>query len=155
MTKHARMDAFVASLETGPASAAGYDPCYLGFFLCFNQARYYEAHDVLEHLWLGNGRGHPDHAFYKGLIQMAGGFVHLQKQAARPDHPKDGRRLRPAARLFALAAANLTPYGPRHLGLNVAAMCALCESHIAALAASDFQSNPWQASALPRLESPA
>jgi predicted metal-dependent hydrolase len=148
MNKHARMEAFVATLDAG----AGDDACYLGFFECFNEARYYEAHDVLEHLWLGNGRGHPDHAFYKGLIQMAGGFVHLQKQAARPDHPKDGRRLRPAARLFALAIANLTPYGPRHLGLDVAAVRALCEAQIAALETSDFRLNPWQPRALPHLE---
>ena len=44
---------------------------------------------------------------------------------ARPDHPKDGRRLAPAARLFALAEHNLAPFGPYHLGLDVAAVLAL------------------------------
>ena len=27
-------------------------PCYVGYFRCWNEQRYYEAHDVLEHLWL-------------------------------------------------------------------------------------------------------
>ena len=54
MNKHARMEAFVAGLETDPALAL--DPCYQGYFRCFNEGQYYEAHDVLEHLWLGNGR---------------------------------------------------------------------------------------------------
>ena len=120
MNKHARMETFVAGLGGDPALAA--HPCYQGYFQCFNDARYYEAHDVLEHLWLRGGRTDPEHAFYKGLIQVAGAFVHLQKQHARPGHAKDGRRLRPAVRLFALATANLTPYGPRHLGLNVDAV---------------------------------
>ena len=112
MKKHDRMTAFVASLDTDPALAA--NPCYQGYFRCFNDGLYYEAHDVLEHLWLGNGRDDANHAFYKGLIQVAGAFVHLRKQYEHPAHAKHGRRLRPAVRLFALAQANLTPYGPRH-----------------------------------------
>ena len=50
---------------------------------------------VLEHLWLKEGRGAPDYAFYKGLIQLAGGFVHLKLQRSHPEHPKHGRRLLP------------------------------------------------------------
>ncbi len=149
MNKHARMETFVASLGGDPALAA--HPCYQGYFQCFNDARYYEAHDVLEHLWLRGGRTDPEHAFYKGLIQVAGAFVHLQKQHARPGHAKDGRRLRPAVRLFALATANLTPYGPRHLGLNVDAVLALCAEQVAAIVASDFTRNPWSPQHLPRL----
>ncbi len=149
MNKHARIEAFVAGLGGDPALAA--HPCYQGYFQCFNDGRYYEAHDVLEHLWLRGGRADPEHAFYKGLIQVAGAFVHLQKQHARPDHAKDGRRLRPAVRLFALAAANLTPYGPRHLGLNVDAVLALCAAQVTAVATSDFMLNPWSPQALPLL----
>ena len=63
-------------------------PCYLGFFRCWNEQRYYEAHDVLEHLWLRTES--EDANYFKGLIQAAGGFVHLQKQYARPTHPKTG-----------------------------------------------------------------
>lgn len=149
MSKHERMEAFVASLGGDPALAA--HPCYQGYFQCFNDTRYYEAHDVLEHLWLRGGRADPEHAFYKGLIQVAGAFVHLQKQHARPGHAKDGRRLRPAVRLFALATANLTPYGPCHLGLNVDGVLALCAAQVAAIVSSDFGRNPWSPQHAPRI----
>ncbi len=104
MKKGEKIQAFVESLGGGSA----HDPCYEGYFVCFNEQKYYEAHDVLEHLWLKE-QG-PSHQFFKGLIQLAGAFVHLQKQYRRPEHPTDGRRLRPAWRLFKLAYANLEPY---------------------------------------------
>jgi len=125
------------------------DPRYLGYFTCFNTARYYEAHDVLEDLWLSEPSADSD--FFKGLIQFAGAFVHLQKQRARPDHPKDGRRLAPAARLFALAERNLAPFGPHHLGLDVAAVLALGSTHVAEIVASDFTLNPWHPDHAPQL----
>jgi predicted metal-dependent hydrolase len=149
MKKHQRMQAFVAGLETDASLAL--DPCYQGYFRCFNAGLYYEAHDVLEHLWLANGRADANFAFYKGLIQVAGAFVHLKKQAARPGHPKDGRRLRPATRLFGLAIANLAEYGPVHLALDVDALCALCTGCMAAIVESDFTRNPWSAENAPRL----
>jgi len=71
---------------------------YLGYFECFNRGLFYEAHDVLEELWLAN-RGAPSDAFYKGLIQFAGAFVHIQKN-----------RRGPAQALFKLARANLGKY---------------------------------------------
>ena len=80
--KAERIEAYVKSF--GPA-AEGYDPCYLAYFVCFNTQEYYEAHDVLEHLWLQ--REDENHAFFKGLIQLAGAFVHLKKQNLRPEHP--------------------------------------------------------------------
>src|SRR5882672_460741 len=80
---------------------------YLAFFECFNQGLYFEAHDVLEELWLPR-RAEPNGLFYKGLIQLAGAFVHLQKG-----------RLRPADALFELARANLERYSPLHDRLDV------------------------------------
>ncbi len=80
-------------------------PFYRTFFRCWNERRYYEAHDVLEQLWLKtNSR---DANYFKGLIQAAGAFVHLQKHFEQPAHPKHGRRLQPAVRLFQLAEKNL------------------------------------------------
>src|SRR5262245_8315597 len=68
---------------------------YLSYFECFNRGLFYESHDVLEELWLEDRQG-PDGPFFKGLIQFAGAFVHLQKHTAgRP-------RLRPSAALFKL-----------------------------------------------------
>ena len=143
------MDAFLADLKHD--AAVSLHPCYQGYFTCFNEGRYYEAHDVLEHLWLRDGPAAPDHAFYKGLIQLAGAFVHLRKQYEHPTHVKHGRRLRPAARLFDLARANLAAFEPRHLSLDVAAVRALCVQQAAAIEQSGFQRNPWSPDGVPRL----
>jgi len=83
------------------------DAHYLGYFECFNQGLFYEAHDVLEELWLPNRNG-SNGPFYKGLIQFAGAFVHLQKG-----------RLQPAAALLRLAQANLQKYPATHERLKV------------------------------------
>jgi predicted metal-dependent hydrolase len=147
MKKSDRIQHFVASLDAEPGLAL--HPCYQGFFTCFNAQQYYEAHDVLEHLWLQT-RG-ADHAFFKGLIQFAGAFVHLQKQHSHPAHPKHGRRLRPAVRLFALAAANLAAYAPRHLELDVAALLVLGQQHADAITRTGFTVNPWQPATAPHL----
>lgn len=84
------------------------DAHYLGYFGCFNEGLYYEAHDVLEEMWLPS-RGQPADHFYKGLIQLAGAFVHLQKD-----------RLGPSNALFNLARANLEKFPSYYEGLNVA-----------------------------------
>src|ERR1700733_13071213 len=92
------------------------DAHYLGYFECFNQGLFYESHDVLEELWLADRQG-PNYAFYKGMIQLAGAFVHLQKN-----------RLRPSAALFKLAQTNLRKYPPIHEHLDVAAVLRLIEN---------------------------
>ena len=145
MTKNDRMEELADQLS----SEYGYHRCYEGYFSCFNRGEYYEAHDILEHLWL-KGAGE-NHRFYKGLIQFAGAFVHLKKQYQRPDHPKDGRRLRPASRLFLLAESNLSPYGEQHLGLNVRAVVGECRGYCAWLEEQQFSVNPWRPEHLPKL----
>ncbi len=147
MKKFDRMESFVSALPTG--ETGGLHPCYAGYFVCFNRGEYYEAHDVLEHLWLQCDDA--NELFYKGLIQLAGGFVHLRKHYLRPDHPKDGRRLAPASRLFDLATANLLPYAPQNLRLDVAAVLALAEETSIHLRRSDFTVNPWSPEKLPQI----
>jgi|SRR5436190_16670884 len=83
------------------------DAHYLAFFECFNCQLYFEAHEVLEHIWLPQRNG-ANGLFYKGLIQLAGAFVHVQKD-----------RLGPANALFKLAAANLEKYAPTHERLDL------------------------------------
>ncbi len=145
MKKGQKIEALIESLGTGST----HDPCYEGYFICFNEQRYYEAHDVLEHLWLKD-RG-PAHQFFKGLIQLAGAFVHLQKQYTRPEHSTDGRRLRPAWRLFKLAQTNLEPYSPAFLDLDVRSILELCSKNMLAIEGADFQRNPWNPNAAPVL----
>ena len=114
------------------------------YFECFNQGRFYEAHDVLEQLWLPQ-RTRPGAKFYKGLIQLAAAFVHLQRHCAK--YP----RLHPAAALFQLARANLVPFQPRHAGLELASVLALIDEWQAQLAAHDFKINPWTPARSPQL----
>lgn len=111
------------------------DAHYLGYFECFNRGLFYEAHDVLEELWLVDRRG-PDGDFYKGLIQLAGAFVHLQK------HTEQRPRLRPSAALFKLAQANLRKYPSIHHQLDVSRVLKIVEEWLALLEAAQFQVNP-------------
>ena len=114
MGKHARIAARVA----GRGHEGGFHPCYLDYFRLFNAQEYYEAHDVLEHLWL-DAEGER-HVFYKALIQFAGGYVHLQHHRREPAHRVHGRRLRPAARLFRRSAQLLSVLPSEYEGLGLA-----------------------------------
>src|SRR5881392_4427640 len=107
------------SQHSGAASVVDH-PYYRAYFQCWNEQRYYEAHDVLEQVWLN--KDSEDDLFFKGLIQAAGAFVHLKLNFEQPTHSKHGRRLKPAVRLFALAEKNLSMFAPKHHALNVAAL---------------------------------
>ncbi|HEY2713896.1 MAG TPA: DUF309 domain-containing protein [Chthoniobacterales bacterium] len=154
MNKGQRISEFVAELSGAPPGFEPDDiaehPCYIGFFRCWNEQRYYEAHDVLEHLWLRTKSD--DSNYFKGLIQAAGGFVHLQKQHARPNHPKDGRRLYPAVRLFRLAEKNLTPYTPMRHHFDVGGLLRLIREQVEQILASNHQRNPWTPETAPKLD---
>jgi len=117
----------------------GLDAHYLGYFDCFNRQLFYEAHDVLEDLWLPDRQG-VNGNFYKGLIQLAGAFVHLQKN-----------RLRPAAALLNLAQANLEKYPLRHEHLDLAGVFKLIENWRNKLEAGRFEINPFTAGTPPQL----
>lgn len=132
--KSARIAEMIQSLH-----GKSLDPHYLGYFECFNQQLFYEAHDVLEELWLGQ-RGQPNDHFYKGLIQLAGAFVHLQKN-----------RLKPSAALFNLARTNLSKYPAQHESLNLTSVLALIENWIGRLEKNNFEQNPLTADNAPKL----
>jgi predicted metal-dependent hydrolase len=154
MNKGERISRFVQELVGEDIDSKGPDianhPFYRAYFQCWNEQRYYEAHDVLEQLWLHGDTDDDD--FFKGLIQAAGAFVHLQKNFEHPSHPKHSRRLQPAVRLFRLAEKNLSVFSPRHQGLDVAAVCQLLRAHIEQIVASDFKTNPWSPQTAPRLK---
>jgi predicted metal-dependent hydrolase len=92
-----------------------HDPRYLEFFDRFNRQEYFEAHEVLEDLWLATHDDRRD--FYKGLIQTAAVFLKLKE--GKPD---------PAARLAARALALLERYEPRFRGLDVRTVTHLLRS---------------------------
>jgi predicted metal-dependent hydrolase len=136
--KSPKIDALLDRFEDLP----DFNRHYVGFFRCFNEQLYYEAHDVLEEVWLPI-RGSEQAKFYQGLIQMAGGFVHLQKG-----------RLGPAARLFALALANFEDYPARHAGIDLDVIRALCRDHRKAILDSGEAVNPWSTEKPPQLALP-
>jgi len=103
------------------------DARYLGYFACFNHGQFFEAHEVLEDLWLADRKG-PDGAFYKGLIQLAGAFVHLEKK--RPG---------PAGALFRLALGNFENYPEIHHRLHLRNLAARIGEWLAGL--GDAHSN--------------
>jgi len=115
------------------------DAHYIGYFDCFNRQLFYEAHDVLEDLWLPDRHG-ANGNFYKGLIQLAGAFVHLQKG-----------RLRPAAALFKLAQANLKNYPRVHERIDLAAVLELIADWLVRLESENFTINPLTVENVPRL----
>ena len=104
---------------------------------------------MLEHLWLECNDSNL--LFYQGLIQIAGGFVHLRRQFLRPNHPKDGRKLNPACRLLDLGVFKIREFGPRHMGLDVKGLCVFCETLARDIENSGFQTNPWNPEALPQI----
>src|SRR5262245_55626757 len=112
---------------------------YFAFFECFNQGLYFEAHEVLEEIWLPR-RNQPIGRFYKGLIQLAGAFVHLQKG-----------RFRPAGALFELARANLEGYGPIYDSLNVKGVLKTIAEWRQALEQGAFTVNPLDSRGQPKI----
>ncbi len=151
MTKGERISRMVGELEdkSRPKSVSE-NSFYRAYFRLWNEQDYYQAHDVLEHIWLETTTD--DAGYFKGLIQAAGAFVHLKKQFEHPTHPKHGRRLQPAVRLFQLALKNLADYGPVRHAFEVAKFREMLESHVDAILRSDYKKNPWSPENAPQLE---
>jgi hypothetical protein len=54
-------------------------------------------------------------------------------------------------RLFHLALANLEPYRPVHLQLDLEVVHRLCVELVEAITSADFKKNPWNPAAAPEL----
>src|SRR5437660_5646079 len=149
MNKRERISNFMRSLET-PATRASQN-YYAAFFQLWNGQKYYEAHDVLEQLWLVEKNAELGR-FYQALIQAAGAFVHLQKNFQQPSHPKHSQRLPPATRLFELALRNLEDLPDEFQALDLARFRELLTRYREEIVAADFRRNPWSPSTAPRVE---
>jgi predicted metal-dependent hydrolase len=153
MNKGERISRFVESLEAdgarkGSTKIAAH-PYYRAFFQCWNEQRYYEAHDVLEQVWLHDPITPEDAQYFKGLIQAAGAFVHLQKQFEHPTHPKHGKRLGPAVRLFRLAEKNLTAFGTERHDLDLVRFRQVLSKYRDAVESGG--KNPWSPESAPQV----
>jgi predicted metal-dependent hydrolase len=155
MSKGERISQFVQSLGNGEMRAGSGlmadHPYYRAFFQCWNEQRYYEAHDVLEQVWLNDPISAEDAQYFKGLIQAAGAFVHLQKQFEHPNHPKHGKRLGPAVRLFRLAEKNLESFGAERHALDLDRFRELLARYRGAVEAGEGR-NPWKPENAPKVE---
>ena len=80
MSKGERISQLVSQLTgaegKGKPLLVSEHPYYRAFFQCWNEQRYYEAHDVLEQVWLNTETSDDD--FFKGLIQGAGAYLNNQ-----------------------------------------------------------------------------
>lgn len=132
----------LARIKKYQKTGSRFEAHYLGFFECFNEQAYYEAHDVLEELWLADRKASQAN-FYKGLIQFAGAFVHLQKN-----------RLDPAFRLFLLAEQNFSLYPSRCHGIHLKSIRDLGKRWRTFLQESHFHHNPWSPQNAPQIDFP-
>ena len=123
MKKNARLQTWMNEWDSDPGAVLPRE--YRAFLFLFNGRQYYEAHDVLEALWLPCRD--ENRSFYQGLIQLAGAFVHFDKHALFPEHPVHMRRRAPGCRLLDLAAARLGRFGPLHMRLDLLAVLGICE----------------------------
>jgi predicted metal-dependent hydrolase len=73
----------------------------------FNAGYFWEAHEAWELAWIPDRHG-PDRNFYKGLIQIAAGYLHARR----------GNR-RGALIKWRSGADFLREYGPEHRGVQL------------------------------------
>jgi predicted metal-dependent hydrolase len=149
MNKRERISDFVRSLESASTEGSSQN-YYTAFFQLWNAQKYYEAHDVLEQLWLTETNAELAR-FYQALIQAAGAFVHLQKNFQQPSHAKHGRRLYPATRLFELALRNLESLPNEFQALDLVQFRKILLRYRDEIIAVDFKRNPWSPETAPRL----
>ena len=82
-----------------------YDRLYIRFLIHFNWNRdYYECHEVMEELWLEEGRN----PLYQGLLQIAVGLYHFENGNVT------GSR-----KLFMAGIEKLIQYPDQMLGINL------------------------------------
>ena len=102
------------------------DPRYLQYFRLFREEKYFEAHEILESLWLET-KGE-QRVFYQGLIQLAAALVHFQKGNL------DGAR-----ELVQNASKHFLPYLPKYGGVEISLILKEFEKFLA-----EWSKNPSQ-----------
>jgi predicted metal-dependent hydrolase len=75
----------------------------------FNRGLFFECHETLEAVWLEEHGD--DRLFYQGIIQIAAGYYKLEQGV-----------LIGAIKLWRTGLEKLEPYGPAHLGVDLASL---------------------------------
>jgi uncharacterized protein len=86
--------------------SSSYPELYLEGLRLFNEAEFFECHDVLEELW-GESLG-DEREFYQGLIQAAVALFHFENG-----------NLGGAKRMYDSACRYLQPYGAEYMGIDL------------------------------------
>lgn len=94
------------------------DQRLVDFIEQFNDRLFFEAHETLEALWMETEGEDKD--FYKGLIQCAVAFVHLERGNFKGAH-----------KLFRTSCGYLSRYLPEHGGVQTGKLMADFESFFA------------------------
>ena len=84
------------------------DPRFIRGLHLFNEGEYFEAHDVIEELWLEVPSDDPMRDLYQGVIQAAAAIYHFDRGI-----------LSGALGLHCASVKHLRKYEPAALGLNV------------------------------------
>jgi predicted metal-dependent hydrolase len=93
------------------------DHRFLEFIQLFNSEKFFEAHEVLEELWLETTGARKQ--FYQGLIQCAVALAHWQRKNSRG-----------AVQVGNRALTTLKMYDPKEEGIDVARLIQECESFL-------------------------
>lgn len=104
-----------------------YDPLYVQFLYYFNiEEDYYECHEVMEHLWLEEGRS----PLYQGMLQVAVGLHHHQNN-----------NISGAIKLFSAGIQKLKQYPEvvDQLGIDLQELIHLSENYVQGLEQSGEQ----------------
>ena len=90
----------------------------------FDEGQFFGAHEAWETCW-HQTKGSADEEFYKGLSQLGAGYTHARRGNARG-----------AGALLRRGLGRIAAYGPRHHGIDVAALVAAASEHAAAMEAA-------------------
>jgi hypothetical protein len=104
--------------------STAYEPEYVAGIRHFNARDFFEAHEAWEAVWVRTTG--QDRLFYKGLIHAAVALHHF-----------GNGNLRGARKVIGSCVQYLTPYEPRHLGLDVQRFVAQMRRCFADLDAAD------------------
>jgi predicted metal-dependent hydrolase len=105
----------------------------------FDAERFFPAHEAWETAWK-QARGTPDEEFFKGLSQLGAGYTHYRRGNPHGAHTLIRRGVR-----------RIRPYGPRHRGMDVAALAGQAETHASAIEESERRGEGLPAVEPPRI----
>ncbi|GGI45387.1 hypothetical protein GCM10008018_11820 [Paenibacillus marchantiophytorum] len=104
-----------------------YDRLYVAYLYYFNDQRdYFECHEVMEELWLEEGRS----PLYQGLLQVAVGLYH---------HANGN--VSGSIKLFSAGLDKLAPYPADSLGINLGQLIQDSQAYLAKLLR--FETEPF------------